>query len=360
MQRNLLAITALVCAFSVLASSYGATVRELTRISGQGEYILRGAGLVVGLPGTGDSGKELQVARPLAAALANEGNQLGNLKELAASKSVALVAVTCVIKEGAGARADDRIDVEVHTFGGSATSLKGGHLYLAPLRGPLPDSPVFAIAEGPVEVEGAAAPTNGRVRLGARMIREVKPQPPGDVFELIIDPPFAGYTAAREIASAINASAQPQGPGVATVVDDRVVRIEVPKWERADRAGFIAAVLESEVNMRLLGIPAQVICNTRAGSIIVTSDVEISPVAISHKDLNITTTIPPTAGTPQNPIVERTTWAGVKTAAKPGENAKLADLLSAFKHLDIPVSEQIGILQQLHKSGKLHAKLVVD
>ena len=34
--------------------------------------------------------------------------------------------------------------------------------------------------------------------------------------------------------------------------------------------------------------------------------------------------------------------------------------LKAFKQLDIPVQDQIGILQMLHKTGKLQAKLVTD
>jgi flagellar basal body P-ring protein FlgI len=91
-----------------------------------------------------------------------------------------------------------------------------------------------------------------------------------------------------------------------------------------------------------------------------TADVEISPVAIQHKDLNITTTTPTPVPTVQNPAVRTDRIASMETRSRPSEKAKLADLLNAFKQLDIPVAERINILQMLHKTGKLHAELVVD
>jgi len=143
-------------------------------------------------------------------------------------------------------------------------------------------------------------------------------------------------------------------------VDDRTIRVSIPESDRQDRAGFLADVMSADVNTTLLDLPAQVICNQKTGSIIVTGDVQISPVAITHKDLNVTTTIPPPVPSPQNPLVERDQWMALKTEGKPSEVAKLSDLIKAFKQLDIPVEEQIGILQMLHKTGKLQAKLIVD
>lgn len=343
--------------------AWGVTVKELARIKGQGESVIQGIGLVVGLSGTGDSGKELAMARPLMQLLANNGNMLASPKELANSKSVALVTVTCTIKAG-GARADDTLDVFVSVVN-SASSLKGGRLFLAPLRGPRRDDPVvWAMAEGAVDLEDPTVPTTGRVRSGARILQDIALPPVGDEFDLIIQPHFAGYPAATEIAASINHqyfnSPQAGGPSIAQVIDDRTVRITVPDAERGARAGFVADVLNTDVNVTLLKLPAQVVCNQRTGAIIVTGDVQISPVAITHKDLVITTTIPPPQPTPDNPLVERQRWTGVYTSAKPSETARLTDLLAAFKKLDVPVMEQISILQMLKKAGKLQAELVID
>src|SRR3954467_11019379 len=143
--------SALLTALLLLTSSATATtVKELVRIKGQGESTLRGYGLVVGLTGTGDSGKELAMARSLAKVLEANGNAVGSPKELANSKSVAMVLVECVIPR-TGALADDTLDVTVSTIN-SAASIKGGNLYLCALEGPLPDPehnrPVYAFAQG--------------------------------------------------------------------------------------------------------------------------------------------------------------------------------------------------------------------
>ncbi len=352
------AILALALASSPFQAFAGTTVKELTRIEGQGESIIRGVGLVVGLNGTGDSGKELAIARPLAKLLESSGNRLNTPIELTNSKSVALVVVTCIIPE-AGARADDRFDVSVSVVN-SASSLEGGELYLAPMSGPFPGSPVYAMAMGKIELPNPKMPTQGRVRLGTRMVADVLMPSIKDEFNLILRPPFGGWGSASQIATAINAKAQPQGPPVAMVVDDRTIRVTVPVAERSDRAGFLSDVLGAEVNPALLDLPARVIVNRETGTIIVTGDVRISPVAFTTKDLSLTTTKPAPVPTAQNPIVERERWGQLATDLRPNEQSRLSDLLAAFKSLDVPITEQINLLQMLHKTGKLHAELIID
>ena len=268
--------------------------------------------------------------------------------------------MTCVVP-AAGVRADDTLDVSV-TVANSASSLKGGELFLAPLGGPFPDKKekVWAVAQGLVDLQDATVPTVGKVRSGARIIDDILMPGVGDTFDLIIDQPFAGWAASSQIAISINAKAQPQGPKVAVSIDERTIRVTVPAPDRTDRAGFLADVLSADVNVQLLDIPAQVICNQRTGSIIVTGDVEISPVAITQKDPTITTTIPAPVASNQNPLLQRDHWTPLTSGARPSEMAKLADLIKAFKQLDIPVQDQIGIIQMLHKTGKLQAKLIVD
>jgi flagellar P-ring protein precursor FlgI len=340
------------------APALATTVKELVRMEGQGESVLRGVGLVVGLNGTGDSGKELAMARPLAMALENNGNAVSSPIELKNSKSCALVFVTCRVSSS-GALTDDTLDVHV-SVANSASSLSGGQLYLAPLRGPFRDSEVYAIAEGMIEIESAASPTTARVRKGARIVKDILMAPVESEFNLIIEAPYAGWASASQIASAINAKAQPQGPAVATAVDSRTIRVVIPESERADKAGFLADVLSADVNNALLDLPAQVIMNPRTGAIIITGEVTISPVAITHKNLTITTVTPPPVATAQNPVLKQRDWTEFKLGARPAESARLADLVAAFEQLDIPVEEQVSIIQMLHKGGQLKAKLVMD
>lgn len=343
-----------------------ATVADIARIQGQGESVIQGLGLVMGLNGTGDSGKDLAMARPLAEMLKNTGNPV-LLEELKNVKTVALVMVTCHIPE-TGARTDDRFDVTVSAIH-SATSLAGGVLYIAPLTGPFPrvDARVFGVAEGQVIVEGTASPRVGRVRGGAKMVRDIRTGEVGESFHIVLRPSFGGWAAASEVASSITQGMYLKAgrnlgglPQIATVVDDRTVRVDIPPAERENRAAFVGEVMATEINVLLLKLPAQVIFNQQSGVIILTGNVEISPVAITQRDLTITTTIPAPEPTPDFPLEETKRWTALGTGVKSGDRAKLQDLLDAFNQLKIPVEEQIAILSMLEKTGKLHARLIID
>ncbi len=180
-------------------------ISEMARIKGQGISVLQGLGLVVGLNGTGDSGKELAVARPIAEVLRRNGNPIPDLSELAKSRSVALVMVTCQVPRE-GARKDDELDVRVSVIH-SASSLDGGVLYISPLTAPIPGSGVWAYAQGQVIVESQENPTTGFLPGGAYIAKDIVTTP--DVktsFELVLDPPYAGFRAAAEVAGAIMAA----------------------------------------------------------------------------------------------------------------------------------------------------------
>ncbi len=362
-RRTLTHLTSII-AICVAACAASATdVKELARIEGQGESILQGFGLVIGLDGTGDSGDELATMRPLVQVLENMGNPIGDLSELESTRSVAAVLITCTIPPS-GARVNDSFDVVVSAIG-SSESLAGGQLFLAPLIGPTRDSEVYAMAEGRIEIEALGPTTVGRVRGGANIVRDINTSQVGEAFRLVLKPHYAGWSSSSYIADTINQEYFLQ-PGneqpIARAIDDRMVSITIPEPERANKAGFIGSIMRTHVNPSFLGLPAQVVVNPRTGAIIVTADVEISPVAITHNNLTITTTTPPPVATAQNPLVERRRWAGiaVESSPRPRDSARLQDLLTAFSQLAVPPEDQIGLLAMLHKAGKLHARFIID
>jgi flagellar P-ring protein precursor FlgI len=342
------------------------SVQEIARIQGQGESVLRGIGMVMGLKGTGDSGADPVIARPLAQFYESNGNPMPELRDLAKAKSVAMVAITAVIP-AQGARADDTLDVFVTTTH-TSTSLAGGRLFLSPMAGPLPGQGVYAIAEGPIVVENPATPTVGRVRMGARVIADVLAPVGRESFTLILEPTYRHFAVADQLADTINALApetesdeesQAYAP-LAQAVDDVSVRVTIPAAERGNSAKFIGKVMTATMSPSLLRLPAQVIVNTRTGSIVVTGNVEVSSVAIAHKDLVITSTEPVIPPTPQNPVTRTTRWTSVGTTSRVSDRARIQDLLAAFKQMDVPIEDQINILTQIHRSGRLHARLVID
>lgn len=338
------------------------TVQNIARLSSDSRFKLQGIGLVMGLSGTGDSGKELAMVRPLAAVLQNNGNPMPDLKGLEKTKSVALVMVTCEVPAG-GARVNDSLDVTVATLG-TASSLEGGELFVSALTGPLPGSPVYAMASGPVMLLDPGHATTARVVGGAQLVKELRMPAPESRFELLLEPHYRGFAAASQVATAINDtyfnSPAAAGMRIAKAIDDRSVMVEIPEAERADTAPFIAEVMSTQVAEALLKLPAQVICNVRTGAITFTGDVRISPVAVTMEGITITRTVPTPVPTPTDPMVTNTKWLGVTTESDEAGLTKLGDLLKAFEQLNIPTKEQISIIQQIHKQGCLHARLIVE
>lgn len=360
-----LGLAALAClaALTPAAAAQTVSVREVARLSTEGGYTLQGIGLVMGLPGTGDSGKELATARPLARVLELNGNPVPDLKQLEKSKSVALVMVTCSVPRG-GARTNDQLDVTISTIG-SASSLEGGQLFVAPLLGPVPGGPIFAMASGPVMLLDPAIKTSARVSGGAQIIRELAMPAPDTHFRLILEPHYRGYASAAQIATAINdnyfSTPAAIGMRVARAVDDREVLVVIPEGERPDPTPFVADVMTTQVATELLKLPARVICNVRSGTITFTGDVRISPVAVSANGINISSTTPPLVPTAADPLVSQTEWLGISTEdASTASGTRLQDLLDAFAQLQIPAKDKIAIIQQIHKMGKLHAELVME
>jgi flagellar P-ring protein precursor FlgI len=337
------------------------SVQELARLKGQGESTVWGLGFVIGLPGTGDPSENLPLARQLAQVLENGGNPIPDIAELAKGKNIAMVMVTATIPKE-GARRGDKIDVSVSTWH-RAASLEGGRLFLTPLQGPLPGQGVFAFAEGPLVIE-AGAKTSGVVRSAATLARDITMEVvQGDEVALLVEPAYAGWTTTQLIASLINAERQgldDRAEPIAFALDEREVRIKIPREEQADPANFIGSLMEMRLDPSLLALPARVIVNERKGTIVITGDAEISPAVISHRDMVITTLVPPREPTPEQPQVQRSHWASVGTIGEGPKAAKVQDLLNSLRTLDIPAEDQIAILSKLHKIGRLHAEFVVE
>jgi flagellar P-ring protein precursor FlgI len=339
-------------------------VRDIVRIGGQGKSMLRGMGIVTGLRGTGDAGNELVLARPLAQFYANNGNPIPDLKELSKSKAAAIVFLWAEIPEEGG-RKGDTFDVYVKVSH-SASSLKGGMLEISPVLGPFPGDGMYGLASGRIRIEDASLPTVGVIKGGLQLNADIRMEPIQKTLDLVVRPYFRGWSSTTVLAQQINESItslldeEHAPPPIARAVDEMTVRVTIPANERPDPGNFIANVLSRRFAPSLLKLPAQVICNERTGVIVATGNVEISPVAISHKDLVVTTTTPAPAPSQNDPLVTQEKWVGVSTAGRGSERARLQDLLAAFKQLDVPVTEQVSILAEMHKAGRLHARLVIE
>jgi len=360
-------LTTLVVLFGAKPAQ-GVTLQELSRLEGQGEFAIWGLGLVVGLNGTGDSGSVLPLARQVAALMAEGGNPIPDIEELAKSKNMALVMVTANVDK-TGARIGDKLECRVQAYH-SAKSLAGGQLFITPLRGPTKnDRSVYAYAQGPLVVD-PNNPTVATLRNGSGSGAQVdidiyRPVIADDwTVSLIMNTPYAGWPTTRLVAGMINQYRQgfaEDARNIAHAVDERTVIVQIPLEERGNWANFLGQLMGSiEIDESLLQLPARVVINERTGVIIMTGDVEISSALIAHKDMVITEITPPVVPTAARPEVDQSNWTGIVRETSDRRKARIDDLLTAMRQLDVSVQDQIEILTMMHKTGQLHAELIIE
>ncbi|HWG03504.1 MAG TPA: flagellar basal body P-ring protein FlgI [Beijerinckiaceae bacterium] len=333
-------------------------VADITRMAGAQTTILTGLSLVTGLKGTGDGGDYMPAIRPLASLL-KQLNDAASIEELSKAQNVAVVSLTVRVPRN-GVRQGEQLDVYV-TSVGAAGSLHGGMLFTSPMQGPIPSggkAPVYALSAGPISIEDPSTPTVGIVKGGCVMEKSLQPQlVDNGHFSLLIEEPSASFTMANVIARTINGAESENGETIAYVVDAKEVVVNIPPAERERPDGFISRV--QQLALPMIPAEARVQVNARTGTLIITGDVEISPVVISQKGLTISTVIPAPVPTPRTPITRTRDIVGIDTVS-PARNAKLEDLMAALDQLKVPIDDKITILEQLYQSGKLHAKLIVD
>jgi len=349
--RNLCVVSMLL---ALASPALAVKVADITRIAGQRTNVLTGMGLVIGLRGTGDGGDFAPAINPLAGMLGKFANPT-TAAELKNVSNVAIVSLTATVPAD-GVRDGDKLSVYVTSLG-AASSLKGGRLFVTPMQGPTADSGIFALAEGAVVIEDPSVPTVGVVKAGCVMEVDLPARyVEGGKFTLILDDPSATWTTASTIAKIINDAEGTAGEILATVHDPKTIEVIIPPIERDRPDSFISRVQRLPVPQ--LPVEAKVQINDRTKTMIITGDVEISPVVISHQGLTISTIIPRPVPSPRTPVLETKTVVGLDTTNEGG--AKLQDLVDALNQLKVPAEDRITIIKELYKTGKLHAKLIVE
>ncbi len=346
MMRRLPICAALIVLTLLSRPAMAVKIADITRLDGQRTNTLTGMGLVVGIKGTGDGGAFSPAIKPLASLLSKYANAT-DVRQLAGATNVAVVILTATVPSS-GVRNGDKIDVYVASFG-AAGSLKGGRLFVTPMLSSAPNSQmIWALAEGAVMIEDPSTPTVGVVKLGATMEADM----PAKVIEngrftLIIDNPSASWSMAYAIAKIINEESD-SGEQLATAVDEKNVIVSIPASERERPDSFISRVLRLPVPM--LPTEARVMINERAQSIVLTGDVEISPVVISLRGLTITTITPAPIGTPRAPLIDTKDVLALDTTKTGG--SKLQDLVDAMVAMKVPFEDRMTIVKELYDTGK--------
>jgi flagellar P-ring protein precursor FlgI len=341
----------------VAAPLQATRVADVTHLQGRRQNQLVGYGLVIGLPGTGDGGKYIASILQLQAMLQKFDIPVPP-NALIDTKNVAIVMLEATIPEN-GVREGDRIDVRVNSTG-AAKSLGGGYLVATPLQGPGLDR-VFAFANGPVRLPDPKVKTSGIVVQGATMEADVIHNYISEDWEitLVIEDVHASHALASVIAQVINENASEVGQirKLAAALGPKNVAVIIPEEERSNPADFIARIESTELLMP--NGEARIVINRQTSTIAIGEGVEIGPAVISHKGMSIMTTQPPPEATVEQPIVKEQFAAAIEAPKRGAGNAKLRELVDALNQLNVPSNEIIEIVENLHRLGKINAKLVI-
>ena len=349
-------------------------IKDLASLAGVRNNQLVGYGLVVGLSGTGDA--NLGITLQSMQAMLSRFGMSTDTSGLSGTNAAAVMVTADLapfIKPG------QTLDVTVSALGASE-SLRGGTLLMTPLLGA--DGQTYAIAQGNLAVGGlgvAAAdgssltvniPTVGRVPQGATVEKMVETPFLENEF-LILNLHRSDFSTASAVSRAVD---DIFGQGTAVPIDGSSIRVQAPA-DPTQRVSFVS--LLENVDVEPATPPAQVIVNSRTGTIIINGNVRVTPAAITHGSLTVRVTEDPNVQTQTNIVandagVVATPAAPVVTpdSAVDAEEKlakafvfdpgiQLTDIVDAINAVGATPSDLVAILEALKVSGALRAQLII-
>ena len=361
------AAAVLILALGVSAAQ-ASRIKDITLIEGDRDNQLVGYGLVVGLAGAGDSNPNATL-HSVANVLQRYGITVNPQQDVTAKNTAAVMVtadISAFLKSGA------RIDVTVASLG-DAKALQGGVLLQTPLLGG--DGHTYAVAQGPIAIGGFLGgqggpggatvqknhPTVGTISNGAIVEREIPAQfvHNGSMRLLLHNPDF---TSAARMADAINGV----WPLSASALDSATVQVHLPSRYTGREVPFISDLGVIEVNPDTL---ARIVINERTGTIVATSTVRISEVAVA--DGSLTITISSNMGVSQPAPLSQGTTTPVQSTQTAATETKgslivinelptIEQLASALNSLGVSTREMMAIFQTLKRAGALQADLVIN
>ncbi len=368
MKKWIALFTALFClAVSGIAFAEASVTRikDIAKVQGVRANQLIGYGLVMGLNGTGDSNKTLEVLQSVANMLRRFGVTIdpASLK----TKNVAAVTVTATLPPFV--REGDTIDVTVSSMG-DAKSIQGGTLVQTPLMAG--NGEVYAVAQGAVSTGGFTAgngggntrqknfPTVGLTPNGAIVERTVEEDlgKDGTISLSLAKPDF---TTAARIAQTINM----RYAGVATASNPGRVDIRIPPHFNNNLVSFVAGIEELPIMPDNI---AKVVVNERTGTIVMGGDVSVDSIAIAQGGISISIekeddVSQPTPFSVGSTVVTKNASVDVKEERANtivlDATANVSDIVGALNSVGATPRDIISILQAIKAAGALHAELEI-
>ncbi len=309
-------------------------IKDIAVFRGARDNQLFGLGVVVGLNGTGDSGKVNSTLLANMAKVFNISIDAADLKTRNSALVMVLADIPPFYKEGM------RLDVTVASIG-DAKSLQGGILIQTPLYGA--DGHVYAVAQGNVSVGGAEVKVSANLQNKYKIVGYI---PNGAIVEKEIPSEFVesnnvtillrtpDFTTAARVAQAINTTFDRK---IAKAVDASSIRTQVPSAFEDDIVTFLSLIEEIEISVDQ---PARVVINEKTGTVVFGGNVRVLDFTLSYGVFNISV-------------------KNGKVLSDKQTDATVSELVTALKSLGATPQDIIAILQTMHSAGVLLADLVV-
>lgn len=367
MKKHLFAV---VLCIAVTCHAQAARIKDIADVQGMRGNPLRGPGLVVGLNGTGDSGK---ISGQVLSSLIQRESGISLLPSELSSGSIALVMVTAQL--GPYDRMGSPIDINVATLG-DAKSLEGGMLLPTELYGL--DGQVYAVANVSAistaswTVEGKTGskiaknhPTVGHIPGGAYVEKEEL----SSVIETIGGNRFVtlnlhkqDFTTAERVRQAVEALY----PGSAFAQDPGTIRIRIPQSiGLIDEISFISRIRQQDVEVDIAAI---VVINERTGTIVIGGNVGILETAVAQGSLvvkikeqqYVSQPVAPFSDSGNTQVVDS---SSISVQEEPGhliavpKTVTVQDLADALNAIGATPRDLIAIFQALERAGALQGRI---
>ncbi len=359
-----LALCLVLMTSTVFADASVTRIKDIAKVQGVRSNQLMGYGLVVGLPGTGDSDDTWQMIQSTVSLLRNFGITV-NPADLD-SDNVAAVMVTATLPPFV--REGDTIDVVVSSMG-DADSIQGGVLLQTPLRAANGD--VYAVAQGSISTGGFVAgrgnnraqrnfPTAGSIPNGA-IVEKTLEDDLGKNGQISLSLASSDFTTAARITNSINAAYG----NVAHAANPGRVDINVPGYFRNDIVQFVASIEELPV---MPDVIAKVVINERTGTIVMGGNVTVDECAITQGGLSIRINREESMSQP-GPFSYGTSMIVENTEINAREErsssvvmpatTSVSDVIGALNAVGASPRDCISILQAMKAAGAIHATLEI-
>ncbi len=231
-------------------------------------------------------------------------------------------------------------------------SLEGGRLAFASLQGPNTQDPrVYALCQGPVMIDNAQEPMVGVVHGGCQMEADIfTPFYRDGYISLILDKNHADFQTANDIVQLIREKVffsethETKGTeDMVRAIDAANIVVRIPDVFARDPVFFASELME--IQLEEPQTESRVVINQRAGTIVISGDVEIGDVIVAHKNVTVEAEASPTFAA-----------IDVDHSSAP----KLEELVNQLNSLKVPTADMIEIIRGIERNGKLHGRLIIE